>query len=34
MSAIIDIGLAIFFGGIGIGTCAICIAIATMFFKD
>lgn len=32
--SILEIGLAIFFGGMGIGACAICIAIATMFFKD
>lgn len=31
---IIEIGLAIFFGGTGIGACAICIAVAIMFFKD
>lgn len=34
MNMIIDIGLAVFFGSLGIGVCAICIAIATMFFKD
>lgn len=31
---IIEIGLAIFFGGTGIGACAICIAVAIMFLKD
>lgn len=31
---IIEIGIAIFLGGTGIGTCAICIAIAIMFLKD
>jgi hypothetical protein len=30
----VEIGLAIFFGGIGIVPCVICIAIAIMFFKD
>lgn len=34
MNTIINIGLAIFLGGAGIGTCAICIAIAIMFFKS
>ncbi len=34
MNIIIDIGLAIFLGCLGIGACAICIAIATMFFED
>ena len=27
------IGIAIFFGGTGIGACAICIAVAIMFLK-
>ena len=30
----IAIGLAILLGGAGIGFCAVCIAIAIMFFKD
>ena len=32
--SVLEIGLAILLGGAGIGFCAICIAIATMFFKD
>ena len=31
---IVHIGLAILLSGTRIGICAICIAIATMFFKD
>lgn len=31
---IVHIGLAVLLGGTGIGICVICIAIATMFFKD
>ena len=31
---ILEIGLAIFMGGAGIGFLAICIAIAYMFFKS
>lgn len=31
---IIEIGIAILFGGTGIGACAICIAVALMFLKD
>lgn len=31
---IIKLGIAIFFGGTGIGACAICIAVAIMFLKD
>jgi hypothetical protein len=32
--SIIEIGIAILFGGTGTGLCAICIAIAYMFFES